>query len=89
MHYPSPLEIEKVSQGDPIWIGAIPEPWPPLLLQLKRFAKEGDRGAGDIIARTIGPIGGEAFKRWYKLMFGKDCGCGRRQDALNQRWPLT
>lgn len=64
------------------------EPWPVLLLPLKAIAKEGDTGAGDIIARTIGPIGGEAFKVWYKKIFGKDCGCGGRQDYLNKRWPL-
>lgn len=65
-----------------------PEPWPLVLIPLKALAKEGDRGSGDIIARTVGPIGGEAFKKWYKLLFGKDCGCGNRQEALNRRWPL-
>jgi hypothetical protein len=65
-----------------------PQPWPLLLIPLKSLAKEGDRGAGDIIARTVGPIGGDAFKKWYKLLFGKDCGCGNRQEALNARWPL-
>jgi len=52
------------------------------------LAAKGDRGAGDIIARVIGPIGGTAFKAWYKVTFGKDCGCGRRQEVLNTRWPL-
>lgn len=65
-----------------------PQPWPIALQPMKLLAKEGDRGAGDIIARVIGPIGGEAFKVWYKATFGKDCGCGNRQDALNRRWPL-
>ena len=45
-------------------------------------------GAGDIIARTIGPIGGDAFKKWYKTIFNRDCGCGKRQETLNARWPL-
>lgn len=62
--------------------------WPVALLPLKLMAKKGDQGAGDIIARVIGPIGGSAFKAWYKLIFGKDCGCGERQDLLNARWPL-
>lgn len=65
-----------------------PEPWPMVLIPLKLLAKEGDSGAGDIIARTIGPVGGDAFKKWYKALFGKDCGCGNRQEALNRRWPL-
>lgn len=65
-----------------------------LLLPIKLLAKRGDRGAGDIIARTIGPIGGDAFKKWYKTLFGKDCGCGGsgnprgRQEFYNDRWPL-
>jgi hypothetical protein len=62
--------------------------WPVVLLPFKLMAKEGDRGAGDIIARVIGPIGGDIFKKWYKTLFGKDCGCGHRQEVLNQRWPL-
>ncbi len=66
-----------------------PQPWPLVLkLTLLHFAKHGDRGAGDIIARSIGPIGGDAFKKWYKTIFGKGCGCGARQEVLNQRWPL-
>lgn len=65
-----------------------PNSWPMALLPLKLLAKEGDRGAGDIIARSIGPIGGDAFKAWYKKLFGKDCGCGHRQEILNARWPL-
>jgi len=65
-----------------------PEPWPLVLGPLKLLAKEGDRGAGDIIARVIGPIGGEAFKKWYRQLFGADCGCGKRQEFLNLKWPL-
>ena len=64
------------------------QPWPLVLLPIKLLAKPGDRGAGDIIARVIGPIGGDAFKKWYKALFGRGCGCGNRQESLNQRWPL-
>lgn len=63
-------------------------PWPMVLLPLKVLAKPDDRGAGDIIARVIGPIGGDAFKAWYKTLFGRNCGCGHRQEVLNLRWPL-
>jgi hypothetical protein len=62
--------------------------WPSILLPLKAAAQPGDRGAGDIIARTIGPIGGTVFKTWYRAMFHRDCGCGHRQEILNARWPL-
>lgn len=90
--------LRKYQDGDVIQVGIVirnpkpqpiePEPWPTILLPLKLIAKQGDRGAGDIIARVIGPIGGDAFKLWYKATFGRDCGCGNRQDALNRRWPL-
>ena len=72
----------------PVALNIKPEKWPAILLPLRLMAKEGDRGAGDIIARVVGPIGGEAFKAWYKVTFGKECGCGRRQEVLNARWPL-
>jgi hypothetical protein len=62
--------------------------WPAALKPLKLLAKPGDRGAGDIIARTVGPIGGDAFKKWWKLVVGRDCGCAGRQDKLNARYPL-
>jgi hypothetical protein len=32
---------------------------------------------------------GEAFKRYYKVITGRDCGCSDRQAALNQRFPLS
>lgn len=62
--------------------------WPILVSPLKLLAQPGDRGAGDIIARTIGPIGGEAFKAWHKRILGRDCNCGNRQEILNFWWPL-
>ena len=64
------------------------QPWPMILLPLKALAKTGDKGAGDIIARVIGPIGGDAFKAWHQKLFGKPCGCANRQEALNARWHL-
>lgn len=73
-----------------ISVGEKTEPsWPIILLPLKLLAQEDDRGAGDIIARVIGPIGGDPFKVWYKRLFGKDCGCRARQETLNARWPLA
>lgn len=75
-------------KGEKVRATIIAEAWPMVLLPLKLLAKPNDRGAGDIIARTIGPIGGEAFKKWYKTLFGRDCGCGNRQESLNARWPL-
>src|SRR6266446_2864708 len=45
---------------------APPLPWPTYLLPFKLLAKQGDRGLGDVVARTIGPVGGDLFIEWYK-----------------------
>lgn len=58
------------------------------LNMLKVMAKNGDRGLGDIVARVVGPIGGEAFKRWFQKLFGRSCGCQERQDEWNVQYPL-
>ncbi len=67
---------------------ARPVVWPAYLLPLKLLKQEGDRGLGDIIARTIGPARGDAFKDWYREKFGQDCGCRDRQIHLNRTYPL-
>lgn len=62
--------------------------WPLILEPFKLLAKDGDKGLGDIVARVIGPIGGDAFKKWHFQLFGKPCSCGDRQDLLNEDFPL-
>jgi hypothetical protein len=62
--------------------------WPLLLRPMKLLAKPSDKGLGDIVERTIGPVGGDAYKLWYKATFGRDCGCTKRRDNLNIRYPL-
>lgn len=59
-----------------------------LFAPLKLIAKDGDRGLGDIVARTIGPVGGDAFKAWYKAITGESCGCTERQEEWNYIYPL-
>lgn len=83
-----PASAPQVNQNVVMQRVIAPEPWPMVLIPLKLLSKPGDKGAGDIIARTIGPIGGDAFKSWYLKLFGRSCGCGQRQEVLNQRWPL-
>ena len=63
--------------------------WPAVFLPLKLLARPEDKGLGDIIARTIGPLGGDAFKSWHLKTFGKSCGCNARQEAWNARFPLN
>ena len=41
---------------------------------LKLLRAPGDTGVGDTLARVIGPIGGDAYKAWFKETFGKTCG---------------
>jgi len=62
--------------------------WPVILQPMRLLAQPQDKGLGDIIARTIGPLGGEAFKDWYKRLFGRDCNCNARQEAWNAMYPL-
>jgi hypothetical protein len=62
--------------------------WPLILRPLRLLAKPGDKGLGDIVERVIGPVGGDAYKAWYKNVFGKPCGCTKRGDNLNKRFPL-
>jgi hypothetical protein len=51
-------------------------------------AKPSDTGIGDVIARIVGPVGGEAYKTWYQATFKKRCGCAERQADLNALYPL-
>jgi len=57
--------------------------WPLWAKTIARLAASEDRGVGDTIARTIGPVGGDAFKEWYAALTGHPCGCDVRQERLN------
>lgn len=65
---------------------AIPyDQWPMVLrLLVGAGRKPSDAGLGDMVERLIGPIGGDKFKEWHRKIFGKDCGCGKRKETLNQ-----
>ena len=63
--------------------------WPTWAATIAKLKADGDTGIGDTIARVIGPVGGAAFKRYFKTIFGKSCGCDERQDALNRRYPYV
>lgn len=71
---------------------AVPVVWPlnmfgvaARVMKLSRTPE--DRGVGDTLARVIGPIGGDAYKKWFLEVFGKSCGCQERQDKLNEMFP--
>ncbi len=72
---PKPLELWPMS------------PFGVMARTLKLFRTPQDTGAGDTIARIIGPIGGEAYKKWFLETFGKTCGCTERQEKINEQFP--
>ena len=61
--------------------------WPLGLRLVARKRIAGETGIGDTAARWIGAVGGEKFKLWFHIIFGKDCNCANRQAWLNTRWP--
>ncbi len=75
-------------QDDNIVFPKVSREWPVILRPMKLLATKDDKGLGDIIARTIGPVGGDAFKKWYKKIFGRECGCDTRQEFWNITYPL-
>ncbi len=61
--------------------------WPIFLRPMSLLAQTGDAGLGDIVARMVGPIGGDSYKAWAGKTFG-GCGCWERQQDLNTLYPL-
>ena len=62
--------------------------WPAWVNKVALLSKPGDKGIGDVIARTVGPIGGDAYKAWFQKVTGRPCGCSERQKTLNEIYPL-
>ena len=44
---------------------------------------------GEVIARLIGPVSGDACKAWFQEKFGWSCGCAERQSDLNAKYPTA
>lgn len=63
------------------------EEWPLwALLAGLWFRQPGDLGVGDTIARELGGVGSESFKRHHELLFGiwvKPCGCAGQVASWN------
>lgn len=69
--------------------GPVPyKDWPMWAKILSKFAKDGDKGIGDVVLRQIGSENSDQFKAWYKKTTGKDCGCTGRQARWNREFPL-
>jgi hypothetical protein len=66
---------------------APPPPWPRWARWLSKRRVASDQGVGDTLARLLDPRGGRMWKRWYKALTGKPCGCSDRQARLNSHYP--
>lgn len=60
--------------------------WPIYARVVAQFRSDEDKGIGDTLARRLGGVG-ETFKKAFKTITGKDCGCGDRQRKLNHMYP--
>lgn len=49
---------------------------------------DGEVGVGDTLARILSYAGGEWFK-WIAAKAGVNCGCKKRQAALNEEYPYS
>ncbi len=63
--------------------------WPLWAKVLANRSRTEDKGIGDVAARMIGAETSAAFKAWFKVTFGKDCGCNGRQKLWNIKYPLN
>lgn len=84
---PSPSKQVNVEGSKSV---AVPfEQWPIWCKGLSLLKTDADRGIGDVIERIIGPVNSAKFKEWYKITFGKSCGCTVRQKRFNEEFPFT
>lgn len=65
------------------------EKWPLWATAMALMKKDEDKGVGDTVHRVIGPSNSAEFKRWYLVIFGKSCGCERRQGEWNAQFPYN
>ena len=61
--------------------------WPRRILWLYKRRHEADTGIGDTLARILAAKGADVFKRAFRAITGKDCGCADRQKRLNALYP--
>jgi len=45
------------------------------------------RGLGDTVQKIATAIGADKVAKAYEKATGKDCGCSKRKDALNNAFP--
>lgn len=89
IHFPNFAELTQTKTARDSVNPAVPrDQWPAWAKALALVRKPDDSGLGDVIARIVGPIGGDAYKAWHMRTFGESCGCADRQAGLNAKYPL-
>lgn len=73
------------SNGSP---ATVADDWPLLIRPLKLLAQPGDTGLGDIVQHVIGDENSEAFQKWFTEFLHYECGCNRRKEYLNEKYPI-
>jgi hypothetical protein len=63
------------------------ENWPEWAKELAVLRESGEVGVGDTLARQIGPIG--KFVTWATHKIHFDCGCSKRKEKLNLKYPYS
>jgi hypothetical protein len=61
--------------------------WPIWARVVSQFRNPEDVGVGDTVYWLIGPERSEAYSRWHKKTFGRECKCPQRRQKLNRRYP--
>ena len=91
----------KIDYGDPRTFGTVmaqraatiePIPrveWPGWANLIAVVRSGSDTGIGDTVARVVGPVGGVKFKKWHRLVFGRDCACEKRREQWNAQYPYA
>lgn len=57
--------------------------WPLWAKTIARLATPKDRGVNDTIARTIRPVGGDAFENWFLALTGHPCNGDGQPERFN------
>jgi hypothetical protein len=55
--------------------------------RITRRRRPGETGVGDTLERIIAAKGGDFFKKAYKKLMGRSCGCGDAKARLNREFP--
>lgn len=78
--------IRKSALSSPVRSQVIPEKSLPNTA-IKGTVQTASRGLGDTIERVAHATGLDQVAKAYTAVTKKDCGCGKRKEALNRAFP--